>query len=261
MYVSTPDALHVEQHDTQLWVRFLRPTINYSMLEALTACVLEAADDDQIRVLIVNVSADGDDGDDMGPWPDRLQHRQPQGTHGAGPIVEQETVRALRQFMKPTVALMENVVNGLAIDLSAACDVRVASASTTLTDSRIHQGRAASTGIGYMLPKLIGQSQAMRILLLGDTLSADELQRIHFVHEVVGDRDFAEHASSLADRIAAMATRAWEVHKMQVLPQLDLGFDAAMVHSLGIRQTHVIEDRAEGIRAWREKRDPEFTGR
>ena len=52
MYVSTPDALHVEQHDTQLWVRFLRPTINYSMLEALTACVLEAADDDQIRVLL-----------------------------------------------------------------------------------------------------------------------------------------------------------------------------------------------------------------
>ena len=261
MYDSTPDALHVEQHNTQLWVRFLRPTINYAMLEALTTCILEATHDDQVRVLIVNVSADGDDGDDMGPWPNRLQHRQPQGAHGAGPIVEQETVRALRQFMKPTIALMENVVNGLAIDLSAACDVRVASASTTLTDTRIHQGRAASTGIAYMLPKLIGQSQAMRILLFGDTLSAEELKRIHFAHEVVEDRHFSEHASVLGNRIASMATRAWEVHKMQVLPQLDLGFDAAMVHSLGIRQTHVIEDRAEGMRAWREKRDPEFTGR
>ena len=261
MYDSTPDALHVEQHNTQLWVRFLRPTINYAMLEALTTCILEATHDDQVRVLIVNVSADGDDGDDMGPWPNRLQHRQPQGAHGAGPIVEQETVRALRQFMKPTIALMENVVNGLAIDLSAACDVRVASASTTLTDTRIHQGRAASTGIAYMLPKLIGQSQAMRILLFGDTLSAEELKRIHFAHEVGEDRHFSEHASVLGNRIAAMATRAWEVHKMQVLPQLDLGFDAAMVHSLGIRQTHVIEDRAEGMRAWREKRDPEFTGR
>ena len=261
MYDSTPDALHVELHNTQLWARFLRPTINYAMLEALTTCILEATHDDQVRVLIVNVSADGDDGDDMGPWPNRLQHRQPQGAHGAGPIVEQETVRALRQFMKPTIALMENVVNGLAIDLSAACDVRVASASTTLTDTRIHQGRAASTGIAYMLPKLIGQSQAMRILLFGDTLSAEELKRIHFAHEVVEDRHFSEHASVLGNRIAAMATRAWEVHKMQVLPQLDLGFDAAMVHSLGIRQTHVIEDRAEGMRAWREKRDPEFTGR
>ena len=261
MYDSTPDALHVEQQNTQLWVRFLRPTINYAMLEALTTCILEATHDDQVRVLIVNVSADGDDGDDMGPWPNRLQHRQPQGAHGAGPIVEQETVRALRQFMKPTIALMENVVNGLAIDLSAACDVRVASASTTLTDTRIHQGRAASTGIAYMLPKLIGQSQAMRILLFGDTLSAEDLKRIHFAHEVVEDRHFSEHATALGNRIAAMATRAWEVHKMQVLPQLDLGFDAAMVNSLGIRQTHVIEDRAEGMRAWREKRDPEFTGR
>jgi len=261
MYTSSSDALHVEQRDAQLWIRFNRPTLNYAMLEALTTCVLEATHDDQIRALIVNVSADGDDGNDMGPWPDRLRHRQPRGTHGAGPVVEQDTVRALRRFMKPTVALMENVVNGLAIDLAAACDIRVASVSTTLTDSRIHQGRTASTGIAYMLPKLIGQSQAMRILLLGETLSAAELRRIHFVHEVVEDGEFAEHARTLANQIATMATRAWEVHKMQVVPQLDLGFDAAMVHSLGIRQTHVIEDRAEGMRAWREKRDPEFTGR
>ena len=261
MYTSSSDALHIEQRDAQLLIGFGRSKINYAMLDALTTCVIDATHDDQIRALIVNVSADGDDGIDMGSWPERLRHRQPQGSHGAGPIVEQETIRALRQFMKPTIALMENTVNGLAIDLASACDVRVASKSTTLTDSRIHQGRSASTGIAYMLPKLIGQSQAMRILLLGETLSAAELQRIHFVHDVVEDAEFSEHTLALANQIATMATRAWEVHKMQVVPQLDLGFDAAMVHSLGIRQTHVIEDRAEGMRAWREKRDPEFTGR
>ena len=79
MYDSTPDALHVEQHNTQLWVRFLRPTINYAMLEALTTCILEATHDDQVRVLIVNVSADGDDGDDE-EW--RISRTAWKGTGG-----------------------------------------------------------------------------------------------------------------------------------------------------------------------------------
>ena len=57
MYTSSSDALHVEQRDAQLWIRFNRPTLNYAMLEALTTCVLEATHDDQIRALIVNVSA------------------------------------------------------------------------------------------------------------------------------------------------------------------------------------------------------------
>ncbi len=235
--------------------------IDYATLEALREAVAAAAADASVRALVLDCASSGDAWPDMGEWPQRLAHRAPAGSHGPGPLPEQDAIKALRGFMKPSLALLRGNVLGLALDLACVCDIRLASASAAIGDPRIRQGRAAATGIAYLLPKLIGQSQAMRILLLGETLDAAEAHRIQLVHEVVADDGFAARAAELARTIAKLPTRAWEVHKLQVLPQLDLPFDAAMTHSLGIRQTHVIEDRLEGIQAWRERREPVFQGR
>lgn len=235
--------------------------IDYAALESLRVCVEAAAADPAVRALVLDCQSGGDAWPDMGEWPARLAHRRPGGSHGPGPLPEQDAIKALRGFMKPSLALLRGEVLGLALDLACVCDVRLASSDALIGDPRIHQGRSPATGITYLLPKLIGQSQAMRLLLLGETVDALEAMRIHLVHEVVDADAFDVRADALAAKLAAMPTRAWEVHKLQVLPQLDLPFDAAMVHSLGIRQTHVIEDRIEGMKAWRERRDPAFTGR
>ena len=235
--------------------------IDYAALEALRQAVDEAANDEAVRLLVLDCRSDGDAWPEMGPWPERLASRRPGGSHGPGPLPEQDAIKALRQFMKPTLALLHGNVHGLALDLGCVCDIRLAAASASIGDPRIRQGRAAATGIAYLLPKLIGLSQAMRILLLGEMLDGAEAQRIRLVHDVAPDAEFQARADELATRIAALPTRSWEVHKLQVLPQLDMGFDAAMVHSLGVRQTHVIEDQQEGVKAWRERREPRFTGR
>lgn len=259
-YESTTEDLVVDITESILRLSYARDLLNYGILENLSRLIYQANDDPNIRVVAIDASALGDDVGEMGEFPDALAHRRPQGKHGPGPIVEQETIRALREFMKPTVALIDGPLNGLAIDIAAVCDIRLATESATVTDTRIRQGRVAATGITYVLPKLIGLSSAMRILLLGDTLEAKDAQRLQFFHEVHSDADFPKVVEERLDQIAKMATRAWEVHKMQVLPQLDQDFNTAMVHSLGIRQTHVIEDRVEGVKAWRERRNPEFKG-
>ena len=242
-------------------IGFHGDAIDYATLEALREAALAAAEDDEVRLLVLDCTDGRDAWPDMGEWPARLEHRQPQGNHGPGPLPEQDALKAMRACMKPTLALLQGDVRGVAFDLACVCDLRIAAANATIGDERIRQGRAAATGITYLLPRLIGQSQAMRMLLLGEALDAAEAHRIGLAHEVVAAPDFAERAAALAAEVASLPTRAWAIHKLQVLPQLDLPFDAAMVHSLGVRQTHVIEDRLEGMRAWRERRPPAFTGR
>ena len=253
--------LKVRKQDAATTVDFGGGLLNYADIEALRDATLEADADEAVRLLVLDCRSDGDDWTNMGAWPQRLAHRRPRGDHGPGPLPEQDAVRALRAFMKPTLALLRERTFGLALDFACLADVRLASSGAELGDPRVAQGRAAATGIAYLLPKLIGLSQAMRVLLLGETLGASEAARIGLVHEVAEADRFDARAAALAAEIAALPTRAWAVHKMQVLPQLDLPFEAAMTHSLGIRQTHVIEDRAEGMRAWRERRKPQFTGR
>ncbi|MCZ6890047.1 MAG: enoyl-CoA hydratase-related protein [Gammaproteobacteria bacterium] len=269
MHVSPTSDLNVSFDEGRLEIAFNRPAcrnlINYEMLEALSATCRAAQNDPAVRVVVLRGEGDdfsaGDDFDDMGEWPERFAHRRPGGGHGPAPLPEQDAIRALRALMKPSIAVIRGQALGLALDLAAVCDVRIAARSAEIGDPRIHQGRAASTGISYVLPRLIGQSQATRIMLLGETLNADEALRIHLLHRVVDDDVFDDSAAALVREIVALPTRSWEVHKKQVIPQLDLGFEAAMTHCLGIRQTHVIEDIVEGRLAFRERRDPHFTGR
>ena len=240
-------------------------TLTYPMLAALTAHARAAAEDWDVRAVVIQGDGDdfctGDDPEDMGTWPEGMGHRRPGGEHGAPPLPEQELLRTLRSRPKPVIAVIRGRALGLGLDLACACDIRLCAEDAVFADPRVGQARHAATGITHVLPRLIGQSQAMRLLLLGDQIDGREAARIGLAYRAVPAQELNTEAEKLVAEVAAMATRSYAIIKQQILDELDMPYDAALMHSLAIRQTNVIEDRAEGQRAFAEKRPPRYTGR
>jgi len=199
-----------------------------------------------------------------GPWPERYAGRDLaiEG-HPRPPVPQQELVKTLFTIEKPTVAVLHGDVRGYGLDLASACDLRVADRSATIGDGRLRTGGGdwCDTGITYLLPRLVGLSRAQQIVLLGDTLDASVAHDIGLVYALADASDLSAAVEALSSRLASMATRSYGLIKQQIVGQLALSYDMALMHSLAVRQTNVIEDRHEADEAFRAGRVEQYTGR
>ena len=264
-----PDGIRVTRDHATTYLTMAKPErgnrLDWTMVVALLQAVRAVATDPECRLLVL--AGDGEDfcvGDcwpAMGPWPEAWKNRLPGGTHGAPPLPLTDLLSTLRALPIPTLAVLQGEVADAGLDLACHCDIRLAADNARFCDRRVAHARFAATGITYVLPRLIGQSQASRLLLFGDTFDASQAAQMGLVYDRVPAAGLANAAGALAIRLAGMATRSYGMVKQQVLEQLDLDYRNALLHSMAIRQTNVFEDRAEGQRAFLEKRAPRFSGR
>lgn len=157
-------------------------------------------------------------------------------------------------------------VNGFALaggmELALACDIRIASSNAQFGQSEVCVGSIPAAGGTQRLPRMVGLSDAMLMMLTGDRIDADTALRIGLVSRVVPLEQLREEAIRIAQRIAGNAPLAVRAVKRLVRDGLDLPLLTAIQSeqfALGLlRDT---EDRLEGRKAFQEKRKPTFLGR
>lgn len=165
-------------------------------------------------------------------------------------------------FPRPTIARIQGFALGGGCELALACDIRVASRSARMGQPEIRLGLLPGGGGTQRLPRLVGYGQALRLILTGEIVGAEEAARIGLVDMVVEDADLDEAVGRLTSAIAASSPVAVAAAREAIRSTFQLPLDAGLrlERELFLR-AFASEDGMEGVRAFLEKRAPDFRGR
>jgi enoyl-CoA hydratase/carnithine racemase len=168
----------------------------------------------------------------------------------------------LTGMRKPTIAAVQGFALGGGCELALCCDLRVAADDAQFALPEINLGSIPAGGATQRLPRLIGVTRALELLMTGDRLPALEAYRLGLLNKVVPGGELADTASALAKRLAAQAPLAIRYLREAVYGGLDQSLDDGIrleAYLGGLLRT--TEDRLEGLAAFKEKRKPDFQGR
>jgi len=173
-----------------------------------------------------------------------------------------DAIDGLAALPFPTIAAMNGYALGGGLELALACTLRIASEDAIVGLPEVKLGILPGAGGSQRLPRLIGTSAALRLLLTGQTLKADEAQRLGIVDEVVPAAELVAHSLGLGRQIADKAPLAVTA----ILDAVEVGRSLPLDEA--IRYTEELLGRLfdsgdyhEGVEAFLAKRKPEFRAR
>jgi enoyl-CoA hydratase len=169
---------------------------------------------------------------------------------------------SLAQLPRPVVCAIQGEALSAGLELALACDVRVAAEDARLGLPETKFGLVPMGGGTQRLARLVGRGKALEMILTGEPVDAREALRIGLVSAVAPRDKLLAEAEAIAARIAERGPIAVRYAKEAVSRGLEMTLEQALRYETDltiILQT--TEDRAEGVRAFLEKRKPEFKGR
>ena len=230
--------------------------LSYGLIKEL-ALALEALDQDaDIRAIVLTggekVFAAGTDIKEMAdatPFDDRLQGR----------LAFRDRIN---RISKPVIAAVSGLTLGGGCELAMCCDIIIASETARFGQPEVNLGIIPGSGGTQRLARTVGKYRAMEMVLTGDFINAAEAHTLGLVAKVVPVEFLIEEAKGIAKKIAAKPPLAVKFAKEAVLK----AFETSLGEGLEFERKSFYllfasEDKREGMKAFIEKRKPEFKGK
>ena len=171
-------------------------------------------------------------------------------------------IKKIREIEIPVIAAVNGVAAGAGANVALACDIVVAAKSASFIQAFSKIGLIPDSGGTYFLPRLIGIQKAAALMMTGEAVSAEKAEALGMIYAVYKDSEFETSAMKLADTISAMPTKGLGYTK-KLLSQT---FNNSLEEQLSLEaETQALsassKDHQEGIKAFMEKRTPQFTGK
>ena len=234
--------------------------MSFVMFNELRDVFLRAASDDDVRCVVVTGAggafcsgADLTDPENMSSSTFEFKERM---------RLVHSIVTAFINCPKPTIAKVTGVAAGAGCNLALACDLIVATRGASFAELFVKRGLVVDFGGTWALTRLLPLNRAKEIALLGDTLSAEDADRLGLLNRLCDDDEVDTVVKDLAERLAALPPRIVTLIKENLNRASERSLEDTLdAESFGQSLAFTSEDTREAITAWIEKREPRFTGR
>ena len=169
---------------------------------------------------------------------------------------------ALYDLPWPTLAALPGPAAGAGLSIALACDLRIAAESAFITTGFANVALAGDYGASFFLTQLVGTAVARELFFSAERVDARRCERLGIVNRVVPDEALREESLAWARRLAAGPTLAYRDMKRNLDRALRADLHTCLAHEAEATvRTARTEDHREAVRAFIEKRKPEFHGR
>jgi len=165
---------------------------------------------------------------------------------------------AIRALPQPVIAQPHGIATAAGCQLVASCDLAVAANGTRFGVNGVNIGLFCSTPM-VALSRNIPRKQAFEMLTTGDFIDTDRAAALGLINRAVPHEDLAAETDALARQIASKLGTAVRIGKRAFYDQIEMGLDQAYAHTGAVMvENMMVEDTAEGISAFLEKRTPDW---